>query len=316
MKFSIIVPIYQEEQYITRLLDSLKNQTYQNYEVILVNDESTDNTVSIITPYLKDTHYRLFTKKHGGIASARNFGLNYVTGQYVLFIDSDDYVEDDFLEQLNTAAIDNPGIDIIKYQLDFIELTGKPIEKIFDTAFSKLPTKEAFRIVTQGKFCESSVLYAYRMEFLKEKKLQFQDGKSECDFGFVPLALIYAKNIMSLSYRGYHFVKRNRNHHINESEKTERKVYDTLFQFDFMKKRVTEDETLDDNLKKMFLDYIAYAVILKGTILPNESVPAYVLELNKRNVVDLLIANTLSKIFTKMTIKKDMESFIKKQRSK
>lgn len=316
MKFSVIIPVYQLEQQIGRLLTCFKNQTYTNFEVFVIDDGSTDRLKEVVTPYLQDTRFRIYEKKNGGVASARNFGLNYVTGDYVLFIDGDDYIELDFLEQIQTAAMDNPNIDVIKYQMDLVEENGKLIRKVFDTAFSKLPTVEAFRTLIQGEYVEPPVLYAYRAAFLKEHEFRFQEGKSHSEFGFTPLVLIYAKSVVSLAYWGYHFVDRSGKKIPDEKETITRKMYDILSQFDFMKKKVLDDETMKEDTKKVFFDYIAYAVIMWGTKLPDESIPAYVLELEKRGVADMLVANTISKMITKFTMKRDMESFIKKNKQK
>ncbi|MBS7020440.1 MAG: glycosyltransferase family 2 protein [Firmicutes bacterium] len=316
MKFSIIIPVYQLEQQIGRLLTCFRNQTYSNFELFVIDDGSTDNLKEVVTPYLQDTRFRFYEKKNGGVASARNFGLNYVTGDYVIFIDGDDYVELDFLERIQTACMDNPNIDIIKYQMDLVDESGKQIRKVFDTAFSKLPTLEAFRILIQGEYVEPVVLYAYRAAFLKEHDFRFQEGKSRSEFGFTPLTLVYAKSIMSLPYWGYHFVSRDNKKVPDEKETRLRKMYDTLFQFDYMRKKVLEDEGISEELKRVFFDYIAYAVIMKGIYLPDEAIPEYVLELDKRGVVEMLYANSFGKMKTKFMIKRDMEAFIKKNKPK
>ena len=316
MKFSVIVAVDPNRQTVKKLLDSFKEQTFSNYEVILVVDEKATTLQDMIQPYLSDNRYRMLLKTNRGLAMARNFGMENATGDYLIWIDDDDYVDQDFLQQLSVAVTDNPGIDMIKYQLHVVDTDGQVQRRVFDTAFSKLPTLEAFRILIQSDYVEPAVLYAYRSAFLKENGLTFQDGKQECDFGFVPLALIYAKQIMSLTYAGFYFTKRNRKQYVAGSEKATRIVYDTLFQYDYMMKKVGEDESLSEDLKRKFFDYISYNVILKGTILPDESIPAYTLELEKRNVTNYLIANTISKMITKIKIERDMTAFIKKNKGK
>ena len=93
-KVSVIVPVYNVEKYITRCLTSLINQTLDDLEIILVNDGSTDNSVAIIREYKRQhDNIILVEKENGGLSSARNFGLVYATGEYIAFLDSDDYVE-------------------------------------------------------------------------------------------------------------------------------------------------------------------------------------------------------------------------------
>jgi len=91
---SIIVPIYNVEQYVDKCIQSILNQTYQNLEIILVDDGATDCSGSIADSYAaKDKRIKVFHKENGGLSDARNYGLDHVTGDYILFVDSDDFIE-------------------------------------------------------------------------------------------------------------------------------------------------------------------------------------------------------------------------------
>lgn len=93
MKISIIVPIYNVEKYLERCILSIIKQTYQNIEIILVNDGSTDSSIEICKKYSKiDSRILLIDKENGGLSDARNVGLQVAKGDYVLFVDSDDYM--------------------------------------------------------------------------------------------------------------------------------------------------------------------------------------------------------------------------------
>ena len=98
---SIIVPVYKVEKYLKRCVDSILTQTYQNMEVILVDDGSPDNCGAICDRY-KETDNRVVVihKKNGGLSDARNAGLDIATGEYIMFIDSDDFVEIDMMESM------------------------------------------------------------------------------------------------------------------------------------------------------------------------------------------------------------------------
>ena len=105
---SIIVPIYNTEKYLHECLDSIINQTYANFEVLLVNDGSTDSSGIICQEYVeRDSRFRYFEKDNGGVASARNLGLEHSEGTYITFIDSDDWVEQNYLDVLYTALKEN-----------------------------------------------------------------------------------------------------------------------------------------------------------------------------------------------------------------
>ena len=105
---SIIVPIYNTEKYLHQCLDSILNQTYTNFEVLLINDGSTDSSGMICQEYVgRDSRFRYFEKDNGGVASARNLGLERSGGAYITFIDSDDWVEPNYLDVLYTALKEN-----------------------------------------------------------------------------------------------------------------------------------------------------------------------------------------------------------------
>ena len=110
---SIIVPIYNVEQYVDRCIQSILNQTYQNLEIILVDDGATDCSGAIADSYAaKDKRIKVFHKENGGLSDARNYGLEHVTGDYILFIDSDDFIVNIMCERLITVASSN-NADIV-----------------------------------------------------------------------------------------------------------------------------------------------------------------------------------------------------------
>lgn len=106
---SVIVPVYNVEKYLDKCLNSLVNQDFDNYEIIIVNDGSPDNSETIINKYEKKykDKVRSYKKKNGGISSARNFGLEKSTGSYLMFVDSDDYVATNYISSLYNEAISN-----------------------------------------------------------------------------------------------------------------------------------------------------------------------------------------------------------------
>ena len=101
LRISVIVPVYNTEKYLRRCIDSILNQTYEALEVILVDDGSTDGSGAVCDEYAeKDARVRAIHQKNGGISAARNAGIDAASGQYIAFIDSDDYVTGDMLAEL------------------------------------------------------------------------------------------------------------------------------------------------------------------------------------------------------------------------
>ncbi len=133
MRFSILVPVYNVEKYLEQCVDSLLNQTYKGeYEIILVDDGSTDSSGAICDRYQKNSPDRIKVvhKENGGHTSARLEAIKNATGEYCLFCDSDDFVENNLLETLNYVLTENPDTDMVMYSFCYYENDKKTPRKI------------------------------------------------------------------------------------------------------------------------------------------------------------------------------------------
>lgn len=153
IKFSIIVPCYKVEQYLPKCVESLCNQTLRDIEIILVDDGSPDNSGAICDEYAaKDSRIHVIHKKNGGVSAARNDGLKIAQGEYVLFCDSDDWMDEDALENLYEAGVKNHAEVVIGdvsqvfdekivpvhfYDKDFVTSDKKYIDELIKTNFCK-----------------------------------------------------------------------------------------------------------------------------------------------------------------------------------
>ncbi|RRG04297.1 MAG: glycosyltransferase [Lactobacillus sp.] len=102
--FSIIMPVYNTGKYLVKSIQSILDQSYKNFELIIIDDGSTDNSKDYISRYLSDKRIKFFPKKNSGVSDTRNFGLAVAKGKYVYFVDSDDYCQQDLLFEVNKAA--------------------------------------------------------------------------------------------------------------------------------------------------------------------------------------------------------------------
>lgn len=124
---SIIVPIYNVELYLDRCVQSILQQTYQNIEIILVDDGSPDKCPEMCDDYrLSDSRVRVVHKENGGLSDARNAGLDIATGDFVIFVDSDDFIESDLCETLASCVRDNCDIYAYRFRRFFDEHKGEP----------------------------------------------------------------------------------------------------------------------------------------------------------------------------------------------
>ena len=145
-KISIIVPVYNSEKFLAKCLDSILAQTYDNLEVVIVNDGSTDNSAVICDEYAKnDKRIKVVHKDNEGVSIARNTALDFATGDYISLIDSDDYIDCDFYEKLlNSITTNSADIALCKYTLDYENNIAKPEEPGLELFASEHDVKYLF----------------------------------------------------------------------------------------------------------------------------------------------------------------------------
>lgn len=135
---SIIVPIYNVEKYLRMCLDSIEHQTYSNIEVLLINDGSPDSSGEICQEYVaRDSRFRYFEKENGGLSDARNYGIERSNGKYLTFIDSDDWVEPTYVEDMYQAALNNNSEIVVSSYSQFDNKENQYLVHIWDDYYEK-----------------------------------------------------------------------------------------------------------------------------------------------------------------------------------
>lgn len=180
MFFSVIVPVYNVEKYLKECVDSILSQTFKDFELILVNDGSKDSSPAICDEYAKkDSRVKVIHKENGGLSDARNVGTAAATGEYVIYIDSDDYVrENDFLQSIYDRA--KTGTQIICYKFSkYFENTNTFGSCQFN--FPKLNETDTLaekinKIVKSDAFYCSAWSKSIKLSLLKENNIQFEKG--------------------------------------------------------------------------------------------------------------------------------------------
>lgn len=184
--FSVIVPVFNVENYLRQCLDSISCQSYGDYECILVDDGSTDGSGAICDEYVQNnpSHYRVVHKKNGGLSSARNYGIELAAGDYLLFIDSDDFwCDDTFLFELS-ECLNSVHVDIVQYGFrkystinsKFTSGGNRDVEHLNSVASQDILSK----LVTSGNLQISACSMALSRDFVISNDLLFKEGiKSE-----------------------------------------------------------------------------------------------------------------------------------------
>lgn len=310
MKYSIIVPVYNVEKYIDKCLNSILNQTYENFEVIIVNDGTPDNSQKIIDKYAeKDMRFKAFIKKNGGLSDARNYGLKHVTGDYIFFIDSDDYIEPELLYRINDSLISNKNIDILKFKLKIVDENGKLIRKEKGYNFDGFID---FKKLIDLEFFEPAWSYVYERDFFERNNFKYDKGRVHEDFGLTPLVTIMANKIYYLNYYGYNYVQREGSIiNSNDSSKISKKCNDTLYFYDEILKKINLIEYLDKNNIDLLKSFLANAVISRAAKLNGKELEKFCFELKKRKVVDSVLDDNLMRKIKKMVMKFNLKTYIK-----
>lgn len=191
MKFSIVVPIYNVEQYLEQCLESLQAQDYKDYEVICVNDGSTDRSREILTAWeSRMPQMRVIDRENGGLSAARNTGLEAATGEYVVFVDSDDWVEPTMLSTLD-ATLDNEDMVCFACRKNDSEKNDTlPTEQSDGWSYYNRHALEA-RVVPFVCVWQR----CYRRELLVENNLFFREGILHEDNEFTPRVCLKAKKV-------------------------------------------------------------------------------------------------------------------------
>lgn len=206
-KISIIIPVYNAEKTIPKCLDSILKQSYTDYEIILVNDGSSDKSEEIILEYEKrNPKIKYISKKNSGVADSRNIGVQNAIGDYIVFVDSDDYVKDtmftDILEYMEQ------GIELIKWKGILVDEEGKEISKIEGPIFEKTTGEEGFnQLYAEDKFIDALWVYAIKRTIFTENNFQFTTNTYHEDFGLLPLIIVKAKTMVSIEKYNYLYVQ-------------------------------------------------------------------------------------------------------------
>ncbi|MDD5831769.1 MAG: glycosyltransferase, partial [Lachnospira sp.] len=205
---SVIVPIYNVEKYLARCVDSIVNQTYKNLEIILVDDGSPDRCPQMCDDYAKkDSRIKVVHKKNGGLSDARNAGIAVATGEYISFIDSDDYVSDDFFECLldvmNKENSDIAECSVVKFYEDnrFDEFSDDLSVKTYDTqdAMSALIAENPFHQHVWNKL--------YKTELVKD--IPYAVGKLNEDEFWTYRVFGRANKVARINKTMYYYFQRS-----------------------------------------------------------------------------------------------------------
>ena len=228
LKFSVILPVYNMEHFLQKCLDSIVNQTLKDFEIICVNDGSTDRSPDILREYAdKDSRFVIIEQENQGQGAARNNALSIAKGKYIVFADPDDWIEPNALEEIYNAfqAVDT---EVVEFNYYYHSLSGeiKPVNLaehlkiLFDYDFPDVPF---YNKAVMGEHCLSKLFRqvwsrAYTNDFIKRTGSMFSRTRSTEDNLFAIATIVNASNIYYLNKYLYHQIQRENSAENNVSD--------------------------------------------------------------------------------------------------
>lgn len=209
MKVSFVIPVYKVEQYLDCCVKSIVSQTYRNIEVILVDDGSPDSCPSLCDKYaVEDSRIKAVHKENGGLSDARNYGTKYATGDYLIYVDSDDFwMHNDDLEKLVQIAIENPSVDFINFNCSYYYSARNSYSPwtLYDEQLSKPKEKnEAVKLLTStSSMAMSACMKMMKRKFIIDNKLTFIKGQLSEDIPWFINLLDYCRECMFVNLNIY-----------------------------------------------------------------------------------------------------------------
>lgn len=310
-KISVIIPVYNTEKYLRRCFDSVIAQDYKNLEIVIINDGSEDNSEQIINEY-KNKYPELisyYKKENSGVADTRNFGIEKAQGDYIMFLDSDDYIDKALLKTLEEYV--NKNIDLIKFKLQRVNEEGKTLEIVSGATFEKTTGEDGFnKLYSTDVLLDSPCVYLIKKEIFVKNSLKFAVGTEHEDFGLVPFIIVLAQTMVSINFYGYYYVQSDNSITRNENyTKTIKKAYDALKHYD---NAIVLIEILNiSKLTKQNLKiYYTNAIILKAKELYNDEQKKYIKEIKNRKMTKNIKIRNMKQLIKKILLTMNMKLYL------
>ena len=221
MLFSVIIPVYNSEKFIRRCINSILEQTYQKFEVIVINDGSTDSTSKILENFSeKDARIKVYNFDNSGVTKARQRGVLLAKGDYILFVDADDTINKELLFNIWKTIEDFPNVEMVRFKARMVNDKPGYDHELYNTDNSNYNTL-LDGITAIKMWCSPNKRYeVFWLYAIKRSNLSIlhdcPNFKTSGDYAFVPILIAKCKNIIMINYVGYNYTCDN-NHSLTHS---------------------------------------------------------------------------------------------------
>ena len=253
-QITIILPVYNVEKYLPQCLDSIISQTFKNFECICVNDGSKDSSLSILQEYAeRDERFKIISQENKGLSGARNTGIKNTNTKYITFIDSDDWIAENYLEILHNK-IEETNADIVRasYKFYFQEENSYKSAKIRE--IHKINTNSNIERLYKGYAGAFVWAKIYKTSLIKDNNIWFYEGKNSEDCPFSSLVYLYSKKIIFISDELLFY----RKHSSSITGNFEKTATDDFDNFITLTKELQKRNFTDKEIKEFCIDIFLY----------------------------------------------------------
>ena len=306
---SIIITAYNAEKTIERCINSILENEYNDYEIIVINDGSSDKTEKVIELFASDK-IKYFSKKNTGVADSRNFGIEKAKGEYITFVDSDDYMSNNYFENLDKYL--KQGIDIIKRKATIINEKNDEKTKIEGPVFDEITGEQAFNeLCFKDIYLDTLWSYIIKKNLFTENNLYFEPNKYHEDFGLLPLLILKAKSVISTNDYVYYYVQTDGSiMRDSDDAKTIKKSKDVLYHYDNIIEQ-TEKYDISRETKENVRIYCTNAILLKVKELKGKAQNDFIKELKKRKIYKNIKIRNLKQLIKKILLFVNIKLYIR-----
>lgn len=272
---SVIVPVYNVEKYLEKCLNSLVNQTLENIEIIIVNDGTKDNSEEIIKKFIEKYPQKIvyLKKENGGLSDARNYGIPYAKGEYIAFLDSDDYVEKDMYKEMYELA-KKENSDMV--ECDFLwEYSNKTREDIGQVYNGKKEMIEKVRVVAWNKLIRRSIF--------EKTQIQFPKGLRYEDVEFTYKLIPHLNKVSFLKKTYIHYIQRENSISNLQNERT-KEIFTVLDNVIAYYKENNFYDEYKDELEYVYTRYLLCSSLLRMVKIEDKNTRKNMLKITWKNL--------------------------------
>ena len=248
MKVSVIVPVYNTEKYLKNCIDSLLKQNFEDYEIIVINDLSPGNAEEIIKSYNDKKIVYIKNKTNKGIGYNRNLGVKEAKGEYVCFIDSDDYVKEDFISKMYNYSKEN-NLDLCVCDYVNVDEKGNTLEEFNLSNFGITNYEENNKILCEINLGPCNKLF--KKDMLIKNKIEFSEKLKYEDLSFVAVSIKNSAKIGKINEQLNYFTV----HKNSETTTRDKRVFDIFKQLDIVRNEYKSGKYLDELTVSVLLNY-------------------------------------------------------------